>query len=209
MQSLSSKENFFIGLYLANSSNYDSSVCVTDRNANIILLDKFYFAQDIELFFETSPYIKNSIICANVTYDNKILDGKWRVHAKNYRMLDDNFKINRDNWTSRISKRCNGLFLNLSKQGIKVIRTDIERLRQSYKLQSYYLNGTSIDCKNLQTSLKLKFGFLELPENMLPSSSLNAIICSIFAMEYTAGKVETKEIFNIEGIPVLSRKFDA
>ena len=207
MQNLSSKENFFIGLYLANSSNYDSSVCVMDRNSHIILLDKFYFAQDIEYFLENSPYIKNSIICASVAYDNKILEGKWRIHAKNYRMLGEDFKVNRDNWINRISKRCNGAFLNLSKQGIKVIRTDMDRLRQAYKLQSYYLNGTSIDCKNLQTSMKLKFDFLELPENMLPASSLNAIICSIFAMEYL-NNIETKEIFNIEGIPVLSRKFD-
>ena len=48
MQSLSSKENFFIGVSLANSSNYGSSICVLDRNCNIILLDKFYFANDIE-----------------------------------------------------------------------------------------------------------------------------------------------------------------
>ena len=45
MQSLSSKENYFIGLALANSSSYDSSICVLDRNSNIVLIDKFYFAQ--------------------------------------------------------------------------------------------------------------------------------------------------------------------
>ena len=54
MQSLSSKENFFIGVSLSNSSNYDSSICVLDRNSNIVLLDKFFFAQDIDYFFETT-----------------------------------------------------------------------------------------------------------------------------------------------------------
>ena len=43
----SRRENFFIGLSLSNSSNYDSSVCVIDRNSKIMLLDKFYFAQDM------------------------------------------------------------------------------------------------------------------------------------------------------------------
>ena len=207
MQSLSSKENFFIGLHLANSSNYDSSVCVMDRNCNIILLDKFYFANDIEHFLENSPYIKNSILCASVAYDNKILDGKWRIHSKNYKVLNDNFKVNRNDWTNRISKRCQGALINLQRQGIKVIRADINQLRQAYKLQSYYLSGTSIDCKNLQTSLKLKFDFLELPDNMLPFSALNAIICAIFSMEYT-NNIHVESVFEIDGIPVLSRKFD-
>ena len=106
MQSLSTKENFFIGLSLSNSSNYDSSICVLDRNSKIVLMDKFYFAQDIDYFFESSPYIKNSIICASVPYDNKILEGKWRIHSKNYRVLGDYFKVNKDNWTNRISRRC-------------------------------------------------------------------------------------------------------
>ena len=77
MQSLSSKENFFIGLSLSNSSSYDSSICVLDRNSKIILLDKFYFAQDIEYFFETSPYVSQSAICASVPYDNKLLNGEY------------------------------------------------------------------------------------------------------------------------------------
>ncbi len=204
MQSLSSKENFFIGLSLSNSSNYDSSICVMDRNSNIILLDKFYFAQDIEYFFNNSPYIKNSIICASVTYDNRILEGKWRIHSKNYKMLGEYFKVNRDNWTNRISKRCNGLFLDLLQKGIKVIRVDINQLRQAYKLQAYYLNGTSIDCKNLQTLMKLKFN-LNLPENMLPYSSLESILCSIFSMEYL-NNAKVNKLFEIDNIPVLARK---
>ena len=106
MQNLSSKENYFIGVALSNSSNYDSSICVLDRNMKIILLDKFYYAQDINYFFETSPYVKNSIVAFSVPYDNRILDGKWRIHCKNYKPLFDNFKINKDDCTNRISKRC-------------------------------------------------------------------------------------------------------
>ena len=207
MQSLSSKENFFIGLSLSNSSNYDSSICIMDRNCNIVLLDKFYFGADIENFLYTSPYIKSSIICATIPYDNKILDGKWRVHSKNYKMLSDNFKINRNDWTNRISKRCTAALSELQKSGIKVIRADINQLRQAYKLQAHYLKGTSIDCKNLQTSLKIKFDFLNLPDNMLPSSSLEAIIASIFSMEFI-NNIEVSKVFEIESIPVFARKFD-
>lgn len=207
MQSLSSRENFFIGLSLANSSNYDSSLCVMDRNCNIIMLDKFYYANDIEFFFENSPYVKNSIICASVAYDNRILDGKWRIHSKNYKILGDSFKVNKGDWTNRISKRCCDALLRLKNEGISVIRADIDQLRQAYKLQAHNLVGTSPDCKNLQALMKIRFGFLKLPDNMLSYSALSAIICSIFSMEYV-NNVCTKEIFEIDGIPVLERKFD-
>ena len=207
MQSLSSKENFFIGLALSNSSNYDSSICVLDRNSKIILLDKFYYAQDIDYFFETSPYTKASAVCATVPYDNKLLDGKWRIHSKNYKALGENFKVNKNDWTNRISKRCSETFLSLKNQGLNIIRADINQLRQAYGLNSHYLSRTSIDCKNLQTSLKLKYGFNELPDNMLSASSLEAIICAMFAMEYI-NNIQVSTMFEIDEIPVLARKMD-
>ena len=207
MQSLSSKENFFIGLALSNSSNYDSSICVLDRNSNITLLDKFYYAQDIDYFFKTSSYIKSSAVCATVPYDNKLLDGKWRIHSKNYKALGDNFKVNKNDWTNRISDRCSQTFSDLKNNDIKTIRADINQLRQAYGLNSHYLNRTSIDCKNLQTSLKLKYGFSELPDNMLPASALEAIICAMFAMEYV-NDIQTTTMFEISGIPVLAIKMN-
>lgn len=207
MQNLSSKENFFIGLSLSNSSNYDSSICVMDRNSNIVLLDKFYYASDIDYFFENSPYTNSSCVCATVAYDNKMLEGKWRIHSKNYKVLGDKFKINRDDWTNRISKRCSDTFKKLKEKNIKIIRTDINQLRQSYKLDSHHLLRTSADCKSLQSAMKLKFNLSQLPENMLAASALEAILCSLFMMEYIKG-TEAKTIFEIDSIPVLERKFE-
>lgn len=168
------------------------------------MLDKFYFAQDIDHFFDNSPYISNSAICASVPYDNKLLDGKWRIHSKNYKALGDVFKINRNNWTNRISKRCSETFLKLKERNINIIRADINQLRQSYGLYSHYLSRTSIDCKNLQISLKLKYGFKELPENMLSASALEAIICAMFSMEYISN-IQVNKIFEIDEIPVYAR----
>ncbi len=202
----SSNENFYIGLSLSNSSNYDSSVCVLDRESKIMLLDKFYFTQDMELFFKTSPYIYNSILCASIPYDNSLLEGKWRIHSKNYKMLGDYFKINRNKWTKRLSTRLCDALLNLNEEGTKVFRCDINRLRQSYGLNAHYLARTSLDCKNLQSSLKIKYGFDELPENMLAASSLEAIICAMFS-KYVAFGGETHELYEFEGLKTLDKAF--
>ena len=205
MQSLSSKENFFIGVALSNSSNYDSSICVLDRNSSIVLMDKFYFASDIDYFFENTPYLKNSIVCVSVPYDNKLLEGKWRIHSKNYKMLGDYFKVNRDNWTNRISKRCVDTFKKIQDKNIKVIRCDINQLRLSYGLCPHYLARTSLDCKNLQLSLKIKYGFSQMPDNMLPASNLEAILCAMFAMDFV-NNIKVRKIFEINSVPVYSRE---
>ncbi len=199
------KENFFIGLSLSNSSNYDSSICVMDRNSKIILIDKFYFASDIDYFFKNSPYVTNSIVCSTIPYDNKLLDGKWRIHSKNYQILSDKFKVNRNNWTNRILIRCQETFNYLVDRNIKVVRADINQLRQAYGLFAHYQLRTSADCKNLQIMLKMKFGFNQIMENMLPASSLEAIIASMFALDLANG-AETSKAFEIEGIDVLTRK---
>ncbi len=200
----SSSENFFIGLSLSNSSNYDSSVCVLDRNSKILLLDKFYFTQDIELFFKSSPYINNSLMCVSVPYDNSLLEGKWRIHSKNYKMLGNYFKIDRQNWTKRLSGRLCPALLNLREEGVKIFRCDINQLRQAYGLNAHYLSRTSLDCKNLQSSLRLKYGFEQLPDNMLAASSLEAIVCAMFARYISLGG-KTKELYEFEGLKTLSR----
>ena len=205
MQNMSSKENFFIGVALSNSSNYDSSICVLDRNKKIILLDKFYYAQDIDYFFENSPYVKNSAVAFSVPYDNRMLDGKWRIHSKNYKALFDYFKVNKDDWTNRVSKRCLEIINKLEDNNINVVRSEINQLRRSYGLCPHYLSRTSLDCKNLQISLKIKYGFDELPDNMLPASSLESIIVAMFVWEYVNGE-KTSTMFEIDGIPVLERK---
>ena len=177
-----------------------------DRNSKILLLDKFYFTQDIELFFQTSPYIHKSVLCTSIPYDNSLLDGKWRIHSKNYKMLGDYFKIDRQKWTKRLSNRLCPALLNLNEEGIRVYRCDINQLRQAYGLNAHYLSRTSLDCKNLQTSLKLKYNFSELPENMLAASSLEAIICAMFA-KYISFGGETSNMFDFEGLEVLSKPF--
>lgn len=204
MGNVSSKEFFFIGLSLSNTPNNDSSVCVIDRARNIVLLDKLYFTSDIELFFEQNPYVKNSQITVSIPHDNTLLEGKWRIHCKNYKMMNETFKVNRHNWTNRLSDRCSELFLGLKEAGMKISRFDVNLLRQSYGLSAHYLLRTSLDCKSLQSALKIKFGFDELPENMLPASSLEAILGAMFLYDCANGDVAPKKLFEYEGLEVLN-----
>ncbi len=205
MGNVSSKEFFYTGISLSNTPNNDSSVCIIDKNKKIVLLDKLYFTSDIELFLEQNPYIKKSKITVSIPHDNTLLEGKWRIHCKNYKMMGDTFEINRNDWTRRLSDRCFDIFLKLKNNGADISRFDVNLLRGAYGLSSNYLQRTSLDCKSLQSALKIKYGFDELPDNMLPASSLEAILGGMFMYDSALSNIKAKKIFEYKGLDVLNR----
>ena len=88
-----SSEFYFIGLSMASNSAHSSSVCVINKNKEIVLIDKLYFTDDIKLFFESSPYVRNSILMVGLSLDESLLDGKWRIHSKNYKIALDRMPL--------------------------------------------------------------------------------------------------------------------
>lgn len=194
-----------IGLSLAPNSNHNSAICVLDNNKKIVHLDKLFFTDDIKLFFENSPYVKNSVVVVSLPFDESLLDGKWRIHSKNYKMISELFDINRNNWTNRINDRLKDLLLNLNKEKCKVFRCNINLLRQAYGLNPNYLEKTSLDCKSFQSGLKIKYGLNIMSDNLLPAANLEAILCAMFAYDIKENKIQTKEIANYLGIKVLNK----
>ena len=194
-----------IGLSLAPNSNHNSAICVLDNNKKIVHLDKLFFTDDIKLFFENSPYVKNSVVVVSLPFDESLLDGKWRIHSKNYKMISELFDINRNNWTNRINDRLKDLLSNLNKEKCKVFRCNINLLRQAYGLNPNYLEKTSLDCKSFQSGLKIKYGFNIMSDNLLPAANLEAILCAMFAYDIKENKIQTKEIANYFGIKVLNK----
>lgn len=194
-----------IGLSLAPNSNHNSAICVLDNNKQIIRLDKLFFTDDIKLFFENSPYVKNSVVVVSLPFDESLLDGKWRIHSKNYKMISELFEVNKNNWTNRINDRLKDLLLNLNKEKCQVFRCNINLLRQAYGLNPNYLEKTSLDCKSFQSGLKIKYGFNIMSDNLLPAANLEAILCAMFAYDIKENKIQTKEIANYFGIKVLNK----
>lgn len=198
-------KKFFVGLSLSNSPNYDSGIAVLDENLKIVLLDKLYSNDDISTFFKNFNSLHNSVIAVSLADDNSLLEGRWRIQSKNYKMISNKFEINNNNWTNRLSGRCSDIFLDLSNKGFEIFRYFNFQLRYSFGLTPHFQERTSLDCKSLQTSLKVKFGFNQLPDNMLPASNLEAILGAMFAKDVHSG-VKSNKIFEFKGLKVLQKK---
>lgn len=196
--------NYYIGLSLTSGSTVDSGLVVMDENDQIILVDKFYKMNDIIFFFENYSSLKNSKICVSLPWDKTMLDGKWRILSKPYQLVASNPHIpNRENWTQRYSNRGTDFLKELSDKGIEISRFELYLTRQSLKLNSSALERSPADCKFLQQTLKIEYGFEELPNNMMPMSQLEALVGAILAKEKSTNPQNIKRLFEFKGLDVI------
>ena len=193
-----------VGLSLGPTSSVESGVAVREvATGKLIYLDKLFSMNDISLFFENYPSLKNSIICVSLPWDNTMLDGKWRVQSKSYQLIHTlgNFP-NTDNWMQRFSTRGSDLLVSLAEKGAEVYRFEVYLTRQKFNLYSNFKERSSADCKFLQNALKNEFGFEEMPTNMMPVAQLEAILGTLLACEKL--KNNTKKIFDFKNINVIN-----
>ena len=193
-----------VGLSLGPTSSVESGVAVREiASGKLIYLDKLFSMNDVNLFFENNPSIKNSAICVSLPWDNTMLDGKWRVLSKSYQLINTLGDFpNKDNWTQRFSTRGCDLFLKLRDGGADISRFEVYLARQKLNLYSNFKERSSADCKFLQNILRTEYGFEDLPPNMMPVAQLEAIVGTILACEKI--KSNTKKIFEFKDLDVIN-----
>ena len=201
-------KQYFIGLTLASSASTDSGIAVIDSQNQIILLDKLFTMNDVQYFFENYSSVKEAQICISLPSDNSMLNGKWRILSKLYQQL--NLKVdfkNLNNWTQRYSSRGSDYFAKLIDEGISINRFELYLTRQALNLNSCFKERSPADCKALQNALKIKYGFNNLPTNMMPMAQLEAVTGAILAKkihdDFHSNKSLPKQIFEFNGIPVI------
>lgn len=199
--------NYYVGLSLAASSGMDSGVAVLDEDNKIILVDKLYTMNDVMFFFDNFSALKYSKICISLVWDRTMLEGKWRVLSKPYQLVATNPLIkNRDNWTQRYSTRGCEYFRSLMEEkGIEIDRFELYLTRQSMNLNSCYKERSPADCKFLQQTLRFEWG-LDLPQNMMPMSQLEAIVGALLAREKAQNGQNIKVVSTFKGFDVIDVK---
>ncbi len=195
--------NYYIGLALSSGSSMDSGVAVLDEDNNLITVDKLYKMDDIMFFFDNFPSLKESHIAVSLAWDRTMLEGKWRVLGKPYQMVSTNENMpNRDNWTQRYSTRGSDYFKSLTEKVSGINRFELYLTRQSMNLNSGFLERSSGDCKFLQQTLKLEWG-LDLPQNMMPMSQLEAIVGALLAKENAKNPDNVKVVSQFRDLNVI------
>lgn len=197
---------YYIGLSLMANSSMDSGVAILDSNNNLIMLDKLYKMNDIAFFFDNFSSLQYSKICVSLPWDRTMLEGKWRILSKPYQLVATNKLMpNRANWTQRYSSRGGEYFSNLIERGISVDRFELYLTRQTMHLNSCYLERTPADCKFLQEVLRNEWN-IDLPNNMLPMSEMEAIVGALLARESVENSANTRIVGKFKNFNVIDYK---
>lgn len=168
---------FFVGISLGSNSTNESGVAVLDKQMNIITLDKLFSMEDVRFFLKRFVGKQNAIINIALPENPLMLNAKWKLISREYQLVQSSELINQESdWIQRYSHRGCDVFSDLKKDGIDVFRYDIHEVKSSLGLSGIYKDRSPVDCKALQSALKHRFGFKELPANMLPVSQLEAIL---------------------------------
>ena len=168
---------YFVGISLGSSSTNETGVAVIDKNLKIITLDKLFSMEDVRFFFKRFVGKQNAIFTIAMPENPLMLNAKWKLMSREYQLVQSSELINHDSdWIQRYSHRGCDVFCDLKKSGVDLFRYDIHELKSSLGLSGIYKDRSPVDCKSLQTALKFRFGFNDLPSNMLPVSQLEAIL---------------------------------
>lgn len=168
---------YFTGISLGSNSTTETGVAVIDKDLNIITLDKLFSMEDVRFFLKRLVGKQNSIINIALPENPLMLNAKWKLMSREYQLVQSSDLINHDSdWIQRYSHRGCDVFSELKNTGIDVYRYDVHELKSSLGLSGIYKDRSPVDCKSLQSALRYRFGFSELPSNMLPVSQLEAIL---------------------------------
>ena len=194
---------YYVGMSLSPASTIETGVVVLEENNTLILVDKLFSMNDVQFFFENFSSLKNSKVCVTLPWDNTLMTGKWRILSKPYQMVTTHKGfLNTENWLQRYSNRGCDCLNKLVSQGIDVKRFDLYMSRLKLNLYSNFKQRSPADCKFLQNILKNEFGFFDIPANMMPAGTLEAIVGSLVARAYAQGK--THKIADFNGIDVIN-----
>ena len=135
--------------------------------------------------------------------DRTMLNGKWRILSKPYQLVSTNKLMpNREGWTHRYSTRGCDYFKSLTEKGVEIDRFELYLTRQSMNLNSCYKERSPADCKFLQQTLRLEWG-LDLPQNMMPMSQLEAIVGALLAKEKVNNPSNIRKISTFKNFDVI------
>jgi hypothetical protein len=193
----SSKKFYYIGLSISHAATEETGIAVLDNDLNLLRLDKIYRLNDIKFFLENFCGKNGAVIAADIPLNQMFLIGKWRQEAKHYKSMTIGTSYKSDQqWSKRQSTRGSELCTQLHEEGYKVIRYNFLYSKQVMGLVTPLQENTPMACKYLQDMLKEKLAIKNIPTNMMPLSSLKAVVGAYIAWE-TQNGVENEDFRKI------------
>lgn len=203
----SSTKFYYIGLSISHAATEETGIAVIDSDLNLLRLDKIYRLNDIKFFLENFCGKNGAVIAADIPPNQMFLIGKWRQEAKHYKSFSVGTSYKSDQqWSKRQSTRGTELCAKLAEDGYSVVRYNYGYSKQAMGLATPLQENTPMACKYLQDMFREKLGITGIPSNMIPLSSLKAVLGAYIAWQTRHGieNEDFRKINTFGELPVYS-----
>ena len=181
-------KQFFIGIALGDNTTVETGIAILNRNLELIRVDKLFTNKEIINYLNNFPGTVDSIICMSLAANTLQPNSKWRQNDKNIHPFSLHSAAEDLQWTDRFTERGKDLYSAFNESGVQAFRYHIHLSKVRLNLIPPFKNRSQPGCKYLQTVIKDALSIDNLPNNLIPIASLDAIIGA-----YTGWKMATDE----------------
>lgn len=196
----------FIGLCIGSAGSVESGIAVLDKKLNLVKTDKAYNLSEIKLMISNIAPPENTILCVDLPKNIMMLTGKWRIESKQTQVLKNIDDSKKSLWKQRFSDRGSELCNAFKSAGMEVYRYNSSFTKTMLKLNPPYRSKSPAACKFLQNIIEEKLGIKNMPANLLPLPSLNAIIGAYVSWKISISEENKgyKQIGVHKDVPIIS-----
>lgn len=181
-------KQFFIGIALGDSPTSETGVAILNKNLDLIRVDKLYTNKEIHTFLDNFNGTIDSTVCISLASTPHHFSSKWRqdekcIHAFSlYESSEDLL------WTDRFSDRGKDIYISLNNDGISAYRYNVHLAKVRLNLIPPFKKRSQPGCKYLQTVIRDQLSVNNLPNNLIPIATLEAIIGGYVGWKMTTDK---------------------
>lgn len=169
-------KQFFIGIALGSNSTTETGIVIIDRNLELLRVDKLYTNPEVHSFLNNFNGLSDSLVMLALAPFTPLLNSKWRINERYIHAFSLHESAEDMKWANRYSERGKEIYDTLVELGIETYRFNAQLAKQSLHLEPPFKERSQPGCKYLQTMIKEYLNIRNLPSNLIPIASLEAII---------------------------------
>lgn len=181
----------FVGIDMAPIENLETGITVIDRNRRIMRMDKLNDDEELLLFLSNLAPAENLVVALDIPKSLSI-PSKWRQQQIKMHPLRLGEKVPNEVKepvpTDRYAQRAKDFYDAVNDKGILIFSFFTAHAKLRYGLNIPFRNRSPQGCRAMQALLKQRLGIRDIPNNLAPSSVLDAMIGAYTAWLLCKGK---------------------
>lgn len=170
---------YFVGIDMAPIENLETGITVIDRNRRIMRMDKLNDDEELLLFLSNLAPPENLVVALDIPKSLSI-PSKWRQQQIKMHPLRLGEKVPNEVKdpvpTDRYAQRAKDFYDAVSDKGILIFSFFTAHAKLRYGLNIPFRSRSPQGCRAMQALLKQRLGIRDIPNNLAPSSVLDAMI---------------------------------